>query len=94
MNAEYLLPDERNWFSQIHSQPYSLVCELLSRLAELRERDRWISVEEKLPERDGFIMCAVRGLDYAVPHFHTIGGLKIGNQVTHWRPLPAPPEAK
>lgn len=67
----------------------------------------WISVKERLPEQDGKVLCRygferegkrsgymVTGcLDYyatdEIPHFqHASTGL----YVTHWMPLPEPPE--
>lgn len=65
------------------------------------ERDRWISVEERLPEGHEYVLCcgskggqfvgwvaqSVRGKKaYAFQH----GG--NGRRITHWRPLPEPPK--
>lgn len=67
---------------------------------------QWISVEEKLPECDGQVLCRyhfgdhsdmpfVSVLDYyagdVMPHFqHTRGIDKM--RVTHWMPLPGSPD--
>lgn len=65
---------------------------------------RWISVEERLPERgitkcsacvkcgDGLkrVVCASYNAELKLwTGWH---GEKIGNEITHWMPLPAPPE--
>lgn len=69
----------------------------------------WISVKDRLPEQDGKVLCwygfkqdgeelgrMYRGcLDYYAhddtPHFqHGLTGL----YVTHWMPLPEPPEVE
>ena len=60
----------------------------------------WISVEDRLPEKDGkYIVCTARGSVYCT-RFKAYG--KSGNfqtdintHITHWMPLPEPPkEAK
>jgi len=56
---------------------------------ELRERTRWIPVSERLPEVIEQVLC------YA-PHYHSIEIRwtdQLGEAVTHWQPLPVPPEA-
>ncbi|MHB8961984.1 MAG: DUF551 domain-containing protein [Saccharofermentanales bacterium] len=57
-------------------------------LAALREQTRWIPVGERLPEVIEQVLC------YA-PHYHSIEvrwADQLGEAVTHWRPLPEPPE--
>ena len=57
----------------------------------------WISVEDRLPEKDGkYIVCTARGSVYCT-RFKAYG--KIGNfqtdintHITHWMPLPEPPK--
>lgn len=69
---------------------------------------KWISAMERLPEIDGRYLCNYRFtnhrgmafvavLDYyatdKIPHFqHTLGDTTM--EVTHWMPLPAPPEGE
>ena len=57
---------------------------------------RWIPVEERLPKRGTRVVVAVadEGWDrtYEVVYFDTIFP-PCGARVTHWIPLPAPPEA-
>jgi phage shock protein A len=91
----------RSDHSRILSKSEARIKELEQELTAIRERDRWIPVSEKLPEvgqeveifttsmrrfiviRDGnyFEFC-LQGTRYA---FHW------QDDVTHWRPLPAPP---
>ena len=68
----------------------------------------WISVEDRLPERDERVLCRYtfgedglmyfyQVLDYYAtdpqPHFqHTLGDTRM--RVTHWMPLPEPPEVE
>lgn len=66
------------------------------------ERDRWISVEERLPEVDQPVMiCAFgksvgegvyRGHDgfHHVWKMYTSSGTYWDDEVTHWMPLPEP----
>lgn len=76
------------------------------KLADMKEKLRWIPVTERLPEQDGQYLCNyrfgkyrdmtfTRVLDYyatdEVPHFqHTLGDSTM--KVTHWMPLPKPPK--
>lgn len=68
------------------------------------ERDRWISVEERLPDFEGACLCMRKS--YVCPGmrhqeimyvdengFYNIDDVyaEPGN-VTHWRPLPEPPK--
>ena len=62
---------------------------------------RWISVEERLPERYKHVLVATRFTDGGEPDleiaYFSIGGWKkeegrLYGKVTHWMPLPEPPE--
>ena len=71
---------------------------LRAELAELREANRWIPVEERLPEA-GVKAIATDGdhVDMALYDYNNEWDwwVPIGNadeEITHWRPLPAPPE--
>ncbi|MHB0966031.1 MAG: hypothetical protein ACYC36_06195 [Bellilinea sp.] len=65
-----------------------LVAKLEAELAALREQTRWTPISEMLPEVIEQVLC------YA-PHYHSIEVRwtdQLGEAVTHWRPLPEPPE--
>ena len=57
---------------------------------------KWISVEERLPEKEGkYIVCTAKGSVYCTkfstrhgPCFHT----DMYTHITHWMPLPEPPK--
>jgi hypothetical protein len=73
--------------------------ELATELLARRDADRWIPVEERLPETSGeYLVC--RGHHKPrVAHWYQgtqnfDGSLELDLAFTHWRPLPEPPEAK
>lgn len=83
---------------------------LRARIAELEAEARWIPVGERLPEPDKIVLALWHhgGIDCdtvsesLMDRGHgwrekEMGGLNIYMtfwEVTHWRPLPAPPEEK
>ena len=76
------------------------IAELRAELAELREANRWIPVEERLPEA-GVKAIATDGdhVDMALYDYNNEWDwwVPIGNadeEITHWRPLPTPPEVE
>jgi Lar family restriction alleviation protein len=79
------------------------VSDLLSRIAELEEAQRWIPVSERLPEDRVTILAAFNNREIltakyykyyegfgSVENYWRIEGWHSGN-VTHWMPLPEPP---
>jgi len=69
-------------------------------ISALREQPRWISVEDRLPEKDKDVLCysnknggymffGYRG--WMIEEWMEGGSLHIGN-VTHWMPLPEAPK--
>jgi hypothetical protein len=75
------------------------IARLTAELAELRERTRWIPVSEGLPEDSGRYICAIRYNEepkkmWVEQRFWNIFGWDMYTSiVTHWMPLPEPPEA-
>jgi hypothetical protein len=62
-------------------------------LERIREARRWIPVEERLPEtRDPVLTLWISGMQ-SVKQYDEQHGWNTGAQVTHWMPLPEPPEA-
>ena len=66
-------------------------------------KPKWISVEDKIPEKYGKHLCllkscAFRGCYYPMLMFHDQYGFRDGcvyyDDVTHWIPLPEPPETE
>lgn len=80
-------------------QVIELADALAARDAELAlERERWIPVEERLPEEGAFVLVAtheVNSLGYFryAQTAYLLGGEwhQVNGSVSHWRPLPAPP---
>ena len=74
---------------------------LNARIAELEAERRWIPVSERLPERDGFYLV-LENVNQVAGYYHwckvfgwnTDGGRTNIQSVTHWMPLPEPPEVK
>ena len=73
--------------------------DLKAELSQLRERIRWIPVSERLPKRDGFYLV-LENVNQVAGYYHwckqfgwnTDGGRINIQSVTHWMPLPEPPE--
>jgi len=60
---------------------------------------QWVSVDERLPNADGFYVCFYHGdagvLFYTEPFrqfSNPSNGLYFTEKVTHWQPLPKPPK--
>lgn len=60
------------------------------------KQSKWISVKDRLPERNGRYIthCKIEGQSLVcVLYYCKVGGFNEGT-VTHWMPLPEPPEMK
>lgn len=81
-------------------------CAILRALAEKLERERWISVEERMPEEEGVYLCryTFANSDGSLSNLRSMGCIRYHHaesrwqhaslrlRVTHWRELPEPPE--
>ena len=82
--------------------------ELLDEIENMPSVNRWIPCSEQMPDRFDTVLLAILSKNgYGEPAYYvTIGGLKHGNEfesytgeitecetVTHWMPLPEPPES-
>ena len=94
---ELNLPDEIS-INDIAEFSASKLIEARQRIRELEEAQRWIPVSERLPENSGRVFIHM-GNKYEViaslvkGKFINDAGSECSN-VTHWRPLPEPPEEK
>lgn len=73
------------------------IAQLEAELAELREAARWIPVGERLPEKNDWILgytSATRSTQASIEKSRGFMLSLRGCDITHWRPLPKPPEAK
>ena len=81
----------------LSEQRFLELCEAERKLAELQERERWIPVTERLPENDEFVFIAKaeawvsKGLYVTERKRWELLSHDVV-EVTHWRPLPAPPK--
>ena len=70
-----------------------------SRIAELEAAHRWISVSERLPEENVAVLVVTKRNRNPVVAWMRLGlwrsrGVDFALSVTHWMPLPQPPEAQ
>lgn len=69
------------------------VSELLPSYYFPPKKDGWISVKDRLPEKDEYVLCFCNIGDGFQAIFHYGKERKFdGTAVTHWMPLPEPPE--
>jgi hypothetical protein len=76
--------------------------ELLDKISELQndnEVKRWISCKERMPDKDEFVLCYCRANITVVLYWNGYNWYSadsyngyLSGFVTHWMPLPEPPE--
>ena len=75
--------------------------ELLDRIAELEAAQRWIPVSERLPEPYTRVLACIKSGYMEVDYMYSEPIVDVGiadfnslDNVTHWMPLPTPPEVR
>lgn len=62
---------------------------------DTNDGDKWVSVDERLPEEEGkYIVCTAKNAVYCAK-YHAKGkffGTDMHTHITHWMPLPPCPE--
>ncbi len=64
-----------------------------AKVAELEAARRWIPVSDGLPEKDGYYLGWSSTYGFEFVYFDTLFGGGRLSGVTHWMPLPEPPDA-
>ena len=68
--------------------------QLQSRIKELEDERKWISVEDELPEKNGYyIVWCDKPSEHGLVHYHKNTGWQNGfynDRVTHWKLLLPP----
>ena len=59
--------------------------------ADVVERPSWIPVEERLPEKNTWVLAYCKYKDHVIDYVDIHGLWSYGN-VTHWMPPPEPPK--
>lgn len=84
---------------------YSLVKAIIENMPTLTPPNEWVSVEERLPndkqivlfrQKNGFIYCAeyFAGNSLCSPSWFIDCDCWEAKEVTHWMPLPTPPDRR
>ena len=92
--------DALAYIQQLETRMEAFLDEALTYIHKLKEQQpRWISVGERLPEDDGYVLCHCNDgspdvvcMYYGDGEFVTPELDNITHIVTHWMPLPPGPE--
>ena len=78
------------------------IAELQEKIAELRSVQEWVSVDDRLPENGGYVVCIAKRNPFSrfMPMVARIEKNGWANpiteqyisEVTHWIPMPQPPK--
>ena len=77
------------------NQPISDLYYALQMALDLIEESKWVSVKERLPDKNGKCLVSLDFGDVCLDSYDKDWGFVcyVGN-VTHWRPLPKAPESE
>lgn len=95
-------------FMPIKKAVFKLIAEhkkLQAENAELKKQSQWISIDDKLPENDDYVLITDSAGFTVVGYFWPFDSSTYRNKgawyygdheqfVTHWMPLPTPPEGE
>ena len=83
--------EEAELYGKTRAALVEYVDALEAEVTRLREAARWIPVTERLPEKGKNIEGIYQNKTYGV-RLVIIDSIPVHPYVTHWRPLPQPPE--
>lgn len=81
--------------TEVQDEDIANFCRDLGLVREALERTRWIPCSERLPERKGYYLTVDKpenGGAYVNVHKFSAGTFHGFFPITHWMPLPEPPE--
>ena len=94
LEADYIISNRELLVKQVEIQ------RLTTRIAELEAERRWIPVGERLPEPYTRVLACIKSGYMEVDYMYSEPIVDVGiadfnslDNVTHWMPLPTPPEA-
>ena len=81
------------------SEDWVQIADWLTELSKRREVDRWISVDEALPEKEGWYLVDRKERTFSIQYFFfgTVDHTPYWSgecKVYYWRPLPKAPESE
>lgn len=81
--------------TEVQDEDIANFCRDLGLVREALERTRWIPCSERLPEHSARCLCYCNGEIRVLKYWRTQQEFQYGGRkrnVTHWMPLPEPPE--
>ena len=106
VEKEEVLNQINCWFTTGEYKYSNTTHYLNKRISSIKPKIKWISVKDKLPEKNTWVLCYVK---WMIPVFEMERGIRkysdvkkvffdgrfrIGDSVTHWMPLPPKPESE
>ncbi|AUR89328.1 protein of unknown function DUF551 [Vibrio phage 1.122.B._10N.286.46.F8] len=66
----------------------------LTRELEAATKPKWVSVDDQEPEFHGCYLVTGNDIEHELVNFDPDFGWQDSYEITHWQPLPTPPEAQ